>query len=103
MIHLGDQRRNGQMGTQKENGMVKSNLVFLPLDWTFKSEGYINSSLSGEDKDIVTPLPTPTINVITEEEEMVESVCPIVYPCLLSFDLNNWSTVEIPIVHKSSK
>ena len=98
-----DRRRNGWMGSQKENGMVKSNLVFPPLDWTFRLWGYINSSLSREDEDIVTPLLTLTINVITEKEEMVKSVCLTVYPCPPSFDLNNCSIVEIHVVHKSSK
>ena len=33
---LGDQRKNNRMGSQKENGMVIPNLVFLPLNWTFR-------------------------------------------------------------------
>ena len=33
---LGDQRKNNRMGSQKENGMVRPNLVFLPLNWTFR-------------------------------------------------------------------
>ena len=100
---LGDQRKNSRIGSQKENGMVKPNLVFPPLNWIFRSGGYINSNLSEEDEDIATPLLTLTINVITEEEEMVESVHPTVYPCPPSFELNKWSIVEIHVVHKSSK
>ena len=86
---LGDQRRNGRMGSQKENRMVRSNLVFPPLNWTFRSGGYINSDMSGEDKDIATPFRTLTINVITKEEEMDKTACPTVYPCSPDFELNN--------------
>ena len=100
---FGDQRRNGQMGSQKENRMVISNMVFPPLSWTFRSEGYINSNLPVEDEDIVTPLIALTINVITEEEETIENACPTVHPCPPSFELNNWSIVEIPIVYKLSE
>ena len=83
--------------------MVRSNLVFPPLNWTFRSRGYINSSLFREDNDIVAPFLVLTINVITKDEEMIRSVCPTVYPCSPNFELNNWSIVEIPVVHKSSK
>ena len=100
---LGDQRKNSRMGSQKENGMVRPNLVFSLLNWTFKSGGYINSNLSREDEDIAISLLIITINVITEKEEMVESVRPTVYLCPPNFELNKWSIVEIPIVHKSSK
>ena len=86
---LGDQRKNNRMGRQKENGMVRPNLVFLPLNLTFRSRGYINFNLSGKDGDIVTPLLTLTINVITEEEETVENARSTVYPCPLDFELNN--------------
>ena len=98
-----DQKRNDRMESQKENRIVRSNLVFPPLDWTFRLWGYINSSLSREDEDIVTPLLTLTINVITEKEETVDNACPIVYPCPSNFDLNNWSIVEIPIAYKLSE
>ena len=69
--------------------MVRSNLIFSPLNFTFKSEGYINSSSSGEDEDIVTPLLALTINVITEEKETNENACPTIYPCPPDFKLNN--------------
>ena len=83
--------------------MVRSNSIFPPLNWTFRSRGYINSNLSEEDKDIATPLLALTINVIIEDEEMIESTGLTVYPCSLDFELNNWSIVEVPVVHKSSK
>ena len=69
--------------------MVRSNLVFPPLNWTFRLGDYINSDLSGEDKDIATPLLALTINVITGDEEMVRSARPIVYPSSPDFELNN--------------
>ena len=62
------------MKSQNEDRMVGSNLIFPPLNWTFRSGGYINSSLFGEDNDIVAPLLALTINVITEDEEMIRSV-----------------------------
>ena len=83
--------------------MVRSKLVFPPLDWTFKSGGYINSNQSGEDENVATPLLTLTINVITKDEEMAKIIRPTVYPCSSNFELNNWSIVKIPVVHKSSK
>ena len=98
-----NQRRNGRIGSQKENRMVRSKLVFLPLDWTFRSGGYINSNQSGEDENLPTPFLALTINVITEDEEMVKIARPTVYPCSSDFELNNWSIVEVPVVHKSSK
>ena len=85
----GNQRINGWMKSQKENKIVRSNLVFLPLDWTFKIGSYINSNQSEEDENILTPLLALTINVITKDEEMVRS--PTVYPCSLNFGLNNLS------------
>ena len=91
------------MGSQKEKRIVRSNLVFPPLDWTFKSGGYINSNQSGEEKNLATPFLALTINVITEDEEMVRIACPTVYPRSSDFELNNWSIVGIPVVHKSSK
>ena len=99
----GNQKRNGQMGSQKEDKMVRSNLVFPLLNWTFRSGGYINSSLFGEDENIATPFLALTINVITEYGKMIESTRPTVYPCSPNFELNNWNIMEIPIVHKSSE
>ena len=91
------------MGSQKENRMVRSNLIFSLLNWTFKSRGYINSSSSREEEDIVTPLLALTINVITEEEETIENAYPTMYPCPPDFELNNWSIVKISIVYKLSE
>ena len=99
----GNQRRNSQRGNQKEDRMVRSNLVFPSLNWTFKSGGYINSNQSREDKSLFTPFQTLTINVITEKKEMNQTTCPIVYPYSSDFELNNWSIVEVPIVYKPSK
>ena len=100
---LGDQKRSGWMRSQKGNRMVRSNLVFPPLNWTFRSRGYINSDLSREDKDIATPLLALTINVITRDEEMVRSVHLTIYPCSPNFELNNWSIAKIPVIYKLSK
>ena len=83
------QKSNGRMGSRKKNRMVRSNLVFPPLKWTFRSGDYINSILFGEDEDIVTPLFTLTLNAIIENEETVESARLTVYPCPLDFELNN--------------
>ena len=83
--------------------MVRSNSIFLPLNWTFRSGGYINFDLFEEDKDIATPLLALTINVITVDEETIRRVCPNAYPCSSNFELNNWSIVEILVLHKSSK
>ena len=102
-FQLEDQRKNGRMGSQKENRTVRSNLIFLPLDWTFRSGGYINFDLSEKDQNLVAHLLALTINEIKEDEKTIENTCPIVYPCLSDFELNNWSIVEILIVHKSSE
>ena len=83
--------------------MTKSCLAFPPLSWTFKSRGYVNTSLFGENEDVVAPFHAFTINVITEDKEEVESTYPIVYPCSSNFELDNWSIMEIPIAHKLSK
>ena len=77
------------MGSQKENRIVRSNLVFPSLDWTFKSGGYINSNQSGEDENLATPLLALTINAITKDKEMVRIAHPTVYPCSPGFELNN--------------
>ena len=86
------------MGSQKENRMVRSNLIFSLLNWTFRSRGYINSNHPREDENVATPLLMLTINVITEDEEMVKIAH--LAPCSSDFELNNWSIVEIPVVHK---
>ena len=91
------------MESQKEDKMVRSNLVSPLLNWTFRSGGYINSSLYGEDENIATPFFALTINVITEDGEMIESTHPIVYLCSPNIELNNWNIVEISVVHKSSE
>ena len=69
--------------------MTRSYLAFPPLSWTFRSRGYINTSLSGEDKDVVAPFHALTINVITEDKEEVESAYPTMYPCSPDFELDN--------------
>ena len=84
---LHDQKRNGW--TQKENRETRSYLAFPLLNWTFKSGGYINASPFGEDEDMITPFRTLTINVITEDEEMVEIAPPDIYPCSSDFELDN--------------
>ena len=98
---LHDQRGNSQI--QKENRMTIPYLAFPSLSLTFRSEGYINTSLFGKEEDVVVPLHVLTINVITKDRKEVESVYPIVYLCPLDFELNNWSIVKIPIAHKLSK
>ena len=69
--------------------MVRAKLIFPPLNWTLRSEGYINSDLPGEDENLATPLLALTINAITEDDEMVRSVHSTVYPGSLDFELNN--------------
>ena len=98
-----NQGRNDWMGIQKENRRVRSDLVFPPLNQSFKSRGYINSNQSMKDENLFTPLCSLNINVITKEKEMVQTACPIVYPCSPNFELNNQSIVEIPVVHRTSK
>ena len=49
------------------------------------------------------PLRALTISVIIEDEDIVETAHPTMYPCPLDFELDNWSIVEIPITHKLSK
>ena len=83
--------------------MVRSNLVLLPLSWTFKSAGYINPELLVEDGNTVTPFLALAINAIIEEEETFENAHPTVHPCPSNFELNNWIIVEIPIVYKLSE
>ena len=100
---LRDQRKDGWIGSQKGNRMVRSYSNVPPLSRTFKSRGYINTSLSKENKDVVAPFHAFTINVITKDKEKVESVYPTVYPCQPDFELNNWSIMKIPIAHKLSK
>ena len=86
--------RNGQARRQKENGMASSNLIIPLLHQTFRSRGYINSSLSVEGEDVVASFLTFTINAIAKNEEMIESACLTVYPCPTDFKLSNWSTME---------
>ena len=99
----GEQRRSGRSGSQKENKMVRFNLVFPPLSWTFRSRRYINSDLPLKDENIVTPLLALTINAIIEEEETIENARPTVHPYTPDCKLNNWSIVEIPITYKLSE
>ena len=75
-----NQSRNEQMGRQRGNRMANSRLTIPPIHQTFKSRGYINSNLSMEDEDVVTPFFAFTINATTENEETTENVCPTVYP-----------------------
>ena len=96
-----DQKRNGWI--QKENRETISHLAFPPLSWTFRSGGYINARLSGEDEDVVMPLDALTISVITKDEDIVETARPTVYPCPLDFELDNWSIMKIPVAHNLSK
>ena len=93
-----DQKSNGRIRSQKENRMIRSNLVFPPLSWTFRSRGYINFDLPVKDGNIVTPLIALTINAIIEKEETIENAHPTIHPCPPNFELNNWSIVEISIV-----
>ena len=69
-----NQRRNGRI--QKENKMTRPYVAFPPLSWTFKSGGYINTTPSGKEKDVVVPFRALTINVVTEDElEMPAQLC----------------------------
>ena len=86
---LGDQRRDGWMGSQKGNRMIRPYSTVPPLNWIFRSGGYINFNQSRKDENLAIPPHTLTINVITKEKGMGKTVCPIVYPCSLDFELNN--------------
>ena len=83
--------------------MTRSYLAFLPLNWTFRLGEYINTSLYGEDEDVVEPFHVLTINVIIKDKEKIESAYPSLYPCSSDFELDNWSIMEIPIAHKLSE
>ena len=98
---LHEQRKNGLI--QKENRSTKFYSALSPLSWTFRSGGYINTSLSGEDEGVVMPFRTFTIHVIIEDKKEAKSACPTVYPCSSDFELDNWSIMEIPIAHKLIK
>ena len=69
--------------------MTRTYVAFLPLNLTFRFEGYINASLSGEDEDLVMPLIVLTISVIIKNEDIVETAHPAVYPCSSGFELDN--------------
>ena len=69
--------------------MTSSYLAFPLLSWTFRLEGYINTSLSREDEDVVAPFHTLTINFIIEDKEEVESAYPTMYSCSPDFELDN--------------
>ena len=86
---LGNRGGNGRMERQKENRMVSSNLIIPLIHQTFNSIGYINSSLSLKDEDVVAPFLTFTINTIAKDEETVENACPTMYTCPSDFELNN--------------
>ena len=98
-----DEGRKRQIKRQKGKRMASSKLIIPPIHQTFRFEGYINSSLFVNDEDVVTPLIALTINVIIEDEEMVKTARPTMYPCPSGFELSNCSIVEIPVVNKSSK
>ena len=83
--------------------MASPKLIILPIHQTFRLKGYINSSLSGQDEDIVAPFLTFTINVILENKETVESTHLTMYLSPPDFELNNWSTVEVPVIYGLSK
>ena len=69
--------------------MTRPHLAFPPLSLTFKSEGYINTTPSGEEEGVVMPFRALTINVITKDGEEVENDCPVMYPCSSNFELDN--------------
>ena len=96
-----DQGRSDRI--QKKNRMTRPYLTFLSLSLTFRSEGYINTTPSGEEEGVVMPFRALTINVITKDGEEVENACPVVYLCPPDFKLDNWSIVEIPIAYKLTK
>ena len=47
------------------------------------------SLVTKAEMNIDTPFLTFAINATTEDEKMVESAHPTVYPCLPNFELNN--------------
>ena len=100
---LGNQDKNEQMGRQKGSRMASSKLIIPLMHQTFRSVGYINSSSSRECEDIVAPFFTFAINTTRKDEKMAESACPTVYSCPPNFELNNWSTVEVPVISDLSQ
>ena len=49
------------------------------------------------------PFRALTISVITEDKKEVEDAYSVVYPYPSDSELDNWSTLEIPIAYKLSK
>ena len=78
-------------------------MTFPPLLQTFRSDSYINPNLSMEQKEMAASFLALTINAIEEDEEVNGEVCLTVHPYPPDFELNNWCSVKIPIVYKSTK
>ena len=78
-------------------------MTFLSLFQTFKSCGYINPNLFVEKREIATSLLTLTINATEEDKEVTRKVYSTVHPCPPDFKLNNWCSIKIPVVYKSTK
>ena len=78
-------------------------MTFPPFLQTFRSGGYMNHNLGMEQKEMAASFLALTINAIEEDEEVNGEVCSAVHPCLPDFELNNWCSVKIPVVYKSTK
>ena len=76
---LYDQKGSGRI--QKGNRMTRPYLAFSFLSLTFRSEGYINTTLFGKEEGVVVPFHAFSINVITGDKEKVRNAGPIVYLC----------------------
>ena len=83
--------------------MTRPYLAFPPLNWTFRSGGYINTTPSGKEEGMGMPFCALTISVITGNEEEVESAYLTMHPYPSDSKLDNWSVVKIPIAYKLSK
>ena len=98
-----EKRRVGRMSSFKGQRNDDEPMTFPPLLQTCRSDGYINPNLGLEQKEILASFWTLTINATEEDKKVNGEVCSAVHPCPSDFELNNWCSVKIPVVYKSTK
>ena len=98
-----EKRRAGRMFSFKGQRSDDEPLTFPPLFQTFRSGNYINTNLGLEQKEIMASFWALTIHATEEDKEVNGEVCSIVHPCPPDFELNNWCSVKIHVVYKSTK
>ena len=98
-----EKRRENRLANFKGQKNDDKLITFPPLYQTFRSGGHINHSLSLEYKDAIVAFFALTINATEKDKEIVEDICSTMHPYPPNFELNNWNTVEIFVVYKSSK